>query len=157
MCQNSGIIVNSDYYFVHVYLAAVHEYVRLVHLRRELDLVLPLQLDGATVAACGRVVPRRGVEAGVGEVLVRLGAHQADEGELDRPQGVVADPKPAPEGGVPALVALPPRDVRHPAGVDVGEDAGLPARGHVAVHLHSVVGHTQVRINPVETWTKDTN
>jgi len=132
-------------------LAAVLKNVRLVVLYGELLLVVALQLDGVGVAGRAGVVPGGGVEAGVRKVLVRLLTHQPEECELDGPEGVVTDPEPAAQRRVPALLTLPPRDVWHPAGVDVREDAGLPARRHVAVHLHGVVRHPQVGVDPVET------
>ncbi len=64
-------------------LASIHDDVGLVVGDGELLLVVSLKPDGAGVACGGRVVPGRGVEAGVGEVLVGLAAHQAQEGQLD--------------------------------------------------------------------------
>ena len=49
----------------------------------------------------------------------------------------------------PSFPAFPPGDVRHPAGVHVRRDAGLPASRHVAVDLHRVVHHAQVGVDPV--------
>jgi hypothetical protein len=50
----------------------------------------------------------------------------------------------------PALSALPPGNVWHPAGVDIRRHAGLPTSRHVAPDLHRVVRHPQVRVDPVE-------
>ena len=103
------------------------------------------------VASSG-VEPGGGVDAGVGEVLISFLAEQPQEGQLDWTQRVVADAEASPESGVPALRALPPGNVGHPAGVHVRGHARLSPGGHVAVDLHCVVHHAEVGINPVEAW-----
>ena len=132
--------------------APVQQDVGLVVQGSELLLVVSLELDGVVVIASPGVEPGGGVDAGVGEVLVGLLTEQSQEGQLDWTERIVADAEASSESGVPALSALPPGDVGHPAGVYIRRDTGLSSRGHVAVHLHSVVHHPQVGIDPVETW-----
>jgi len=60
----------------------------------------------------------------------------------------------APEIRIPVrLVALlTPRDVRHLTWVYIWKYARFSAATHVTVHVHGVVWHTQVRVNPVPSW-----
>ena len=51
---------------------------------------------------------------------------------------------------VPSSSALSPRNIWHLARVDVRINARLAAR-HVAVHLHSIVHHAEVRVDPIVT------
>lgn len=57
----------------------------------------------------------------------------------------------APEIRVPVRLVgfFSPRDVWHLTGVYVGKHARLPAAAHVTVHVHRIVRHTQVRIDPI--------
>jgi len=55
------------------------------------------------------------------------------------------------QAGIPSVATLPPRDVWHLAGVNVGVDACLTAGGHAAEHLDGVISHAQVWIDPVVT------
>ena len=132
--------------------APVQQDVGLVVQGSELLLVVSLELDSVVVVTSPGVEPGGGVDAGVGEVLVGLLTEQSQEGQLDWTERIVADAEASSESGVPALSALPPGDVGHPAGVHVRRDTGLSSCRHVAVHLHSVVHHPQVGIDPVETW-----